>query len=222
MFDFEWRVFVLRKNATSDRKSSFVAPDRRSERRRAMIEAAEALFLEQGYEATTVGAIVKRSGGSLATLYELFGNKQGVLRAIIELRNEQDRCPRFGQDCHTSKASELLRAYAHRLYAHVTSPRAIALKRIVITEALRDPEFARALYEDIHLPSVRELASIFSQLNDAGRADIDDPMAAADLFFAIVMSDAQLRLLVEGDKGMLEPAALDWRLSPFLAYFEIA
>lgn len=212
---------MLGKNAVRGTQSAIFTPDRRQERRRAMIEAAESLFLEQGYEATTVGAIVKRSGGSLATLYDLFGNKQGVLRAIIELRDEQDRCPGYGQSCDVTKPSELLRAYAHRLYAHVTSPRAIALKRIVITEALRDPEFARALYEDIQLPSVRELANIFTQLNKAGKAQIDDPMAAANLFFAIVMSDAQLRMLVEGEKGMLQPAALDWRLEPFLAFFKI-
>ncbi len=209
---------MLKKNAA---KTEVAASDRRLERRRAMINAAEALFLEQGYEDTTLGAIVKRSGGSLTTFYQLFGNKQGVLRAILELRDEQDRFPGYGQNCDVSKPSELLRAYAHRLYSHVTSPRAIALKRIVITEAQRDPGFASALSDDIHLSSVRELASIFSKFNQAGRADIDDPMAAANLFFAIVMSDAQLCVLVEGDKGMLQPAALDWRLAPFLTFFEI-
>ena len=196
-------------------------PDRRLERRRAMIESAESLFLELGYDATSLAAIVKRSGGSLATLYELFGNKQGLLRAIIELRDEQDRCPAYGEDCAVTAPSKLLRGYAHRLYAHVTSPRAIALKRIVITEALRDPGFARTLYEDIHLPSVRELARILRQLDEDGRATVDDPLAAAGLFFAIVMSDAQLRVLVEGDTGLLDPAALDWRLAPFLSHFRI-
>ena len=197
------------------------SPDRRLERRRAMIESAESLFLELGYDATSLAAIVKRSGGSLATLYELFGNKQGLLRAIIELRDEQDRCPGYGADCAVTLPSELLRGFAHRLYAHVTSRRAIALKRIVITEALRDPDFARTLYEDIHLPSVRELAGILRRLDEDGRAKVDDPMAAAGLFFAIVMSDAQLSMLVEGDTGLLDPAALDWRLAPFLSHFRI-
>jgi len=202
-------------------KTACGTPDRRLERRRAMIEAAESLFLEHGYDATSLAAVVKRSGGSLATLYELFGNKQGLLRAIIELRDEQDCCPSYGQDCAVTPPSELLRGYAHRLYAHVTSRRAIALKRMVITEALRDPEFARTLYEDIHLPSVRELAGILRQLDQDGKARVDDPMAAAGLFFAIVMSDAQLRMLVEGDAGLLDPAALDWRLAPFLSHFRI-
>lgn len=205
----------------SDAKPVLASPDRRLERRRFMIEAAESLFLEMGYDATSLGAIVKRSGGSLATMYELFGNKQGLLRAIMEQRDEQDICPGYGEDCAVTAPSKLLCGYAHRLYAHVTSPRAIALKRIVITEALRDPKFARTLYEDIHLPAVRELAAILRQLNDDGRATIDDPMAAAGLFFAIVMSDAQLKMLIEGDKGLLDPAALDWRLAPFLSYFKI-
>ncbi len=202
-------------------KFPLAAPDRRLERRRAMIEAAESLFLDQGYDATSLAAIVKRSGGSLATLYELFGNKQGLLRAIIELRDEHDRGPGYGQDCAMTPPSELLRCYAHRVYSHVTSPRAIALKRIVITEALRDPEFARTLYEDIHLPPIRELAEILRRLDEDGKASIDDPMAAAGLFFAIVMSDAQLRMLVEGDTGLLDPTALDWRLKPFLSHFRI-
>jgi AcrR family transcriptional regulator len=211
----------MKAEALSETKAACDSTDRRLGRRRAMIEAAESLFLEQGYEATSLAAIVKRSGGSLATLYELFGNKQGLLRAIIELRDEQDCCPTYGQDCAVTPPSQLLRGYAHRLYAHVTSRRAIALKRIVITEALRDPLFARTLYEDIHLPSVRELAGILRQLDEAGKAKVDDPMAAAGLFFAIVMSDAQLRMLVEGDTGLLDPAALDWRLAPFLSHFRI-
>ena len=203
-------------------KSTPATPARRLERRRAMIEAAESLFLERGYDATSLGAIVKRSGGSLATLYELFGNKQGLLRAIVELRDEHDRCPGYGQDCEVTPPSELLRGYARRVYGHVTSPRAIALKRIVITEALRDPEFARTLYEDIHLPPIRELAEILRRLDEQGKAKVDDPMAAAGLFFAIVMSDAQLRLLVQGDTSLFDAAALDWRLTPFLSHFQIA
>ncbi|RYD43145.1 MAG: TetR/AcrR family transcriptional regulator, partial [Sphingomonadales bacterium] len=49
----------------------------RERRQSAILDAAESLFLEQGYERTSLAEIVKTSGGSLATLYELFGNKQG-------------------------------------------------------------------------------------------------------------------------------------------------
>jgi TetR/AcrR family transcriptional repressor of mexJK operon len=193
--------------------------ERRNERRRAIIEAAEALFLEQGYEATSLAAVVKRSGGSLATLYELFGNKQGLLRAIIEWRKGQDLLPACGDGCPDAAPADLLRRYAHQIYAHVTSPTAIALKRIVITEALSDPAFASRIYDDIHLPSVLDLAELFERLNQRGDARIDNCRAAAELFFAIVMSDVQLRMLADGRTDLLDESTLDWRLAPFINHF---
>lgn len=197
-----------------------VTLDRRSERRRAMIAAAETLFLEQGYEATSLSAVVKRSGGSLATLYELFGNKQGLLRAIIQVRKESDLLPLCDGECPTDPPAVLLRRYAHQVYDHVTSPDSIALKRIVVTEVMRDPEFASRIYNEIHLPSVRNLADLFTRLDERGDARIDDPYAAAELFFSIVMSDSQLRMMVGGNDYRVDPNALDWRLEPFIKFFE--
>ena len=199
--------------------SGLAPANRRSERRRAIIAAAEALFLEQGYDSTSLAAIVKQSGGSLATLYELFGNKQGLLHAIVEAFTEDDVCPVYA-GCEDQAPAQLVRQYAHRLYAHFTSPRAVALKRIAITEAMRDPAFASSLYQGVHLPAVKELAENFAGLNETGRAVIDDPLAAAELFFAIVISDARLRVLAQGDAGHLDEAALDWRLAPFLSFFK--
>src|SRR3546814_14932985 len=66
-------------------ESTLCQMDRSSPRERrqsAILDAAESLFLEQGYERTSLAEIVKRSGGSLATLYELFGKKQGLVPAI--------------------------------------------------------------------------------------------------------------------------------------------
>ena len=54
-----------------------------SARRRAILGAARELFLERGYAATTCADVVARSGGSLATLYALFGTKRGLFEAIL-------------------------------------------------------------------------------------------------------------------------------------------
>src|SRR3546814_5445337 len=79
-------------------------PSPRERRHEAILDAAEALFIEQGYDRTSLAEIVRRSGGSLATLYELFGNKQGLLHAIaIRWRDEtmlerMERAPDDTQD----------------------------------------------------------------------------------------------------------------------------
>src|SRR5262245_47335366 len=51
--------------------------------REAILQAAAAVFLERGYAGASVDAVVERAGGSKATVYALFGNKEGLLSALI-------------------------------------------------------------------------------------------------------------------------------------------
>jgi AcrR family transcriptional regulator len=52
--------------------------------RRAVIDAARALFLERGYVATTIDAISERSDVPAATVYRLFSSKLGILHALLD------------------------------------------------------------------------------------------------------------------------------------------
>lgn len=62
-----------------------VTPNRRGARsREAVLDAAEQLMAEHGYEAATVSALVKASGIPLSSIYHYFGSKNGVLLAVME------------------------------------------------------------------------------------------------------------------------------------------
>ena len=52
--------------------------------RAAVLDAAERLFLNQGYAGTTIGAIAREAGVSVETVYKAFGGKAGVVRAVYE------------------------------------------------------------------------------------------------------------------------------------------
>lgn len=194
---------------------------RREERRVAIIDAAEALFLEKGYDNTTLAAVVQRSGGSLATLYEHYGNKQGLLRAVVTRVKSNKQFPIPGTTTQDKSCSAQLRVYARDLFHYLTTTRIIALNRIVITEAMRDPSFARDIYHDFHLAAVDELAQTFRKWTDNGCAQIDDPHAAADLFFAMTVDDNQMRIMCMTDEVFLSDDELDWRLAPFLTHFKV-
>lgn len=57
----------------------------RSERKRtAMLDAAQALFLTEGYERTSVDAIAARAEVSKRTVYDHFGDKQRVYFAVVD------------------------------------------------------------------------------------------------------------------------------------------
>src|SRR4051812_37413439 len=63
--------------------------------RQAILDAAQELFEEQGYAATSMAAIAKQAGGALKTVYLAFDTKGGLLRALwhLRLRGDEDPSP---------------------------------------------------------------------------------------------------------------------------------
>lgn len=197
---------------------------RREDRRRAILDAAETLFIEQGFAKVSLAAIIRRSGGSLATVYELFGNKHGLLRAVVERDKYEGREALENEMAQIESAAEILRMIADRVLLRMTESRAIAILRIVISESMTDPEFARDFYREVHLQRVAEVAGLFREWNEDGRAQIDEPEAAAELYIAMVMGDAELKAML-GDRNDLDLGALkkrlNWRIDIFIQHFKI-
>ncbi|MFS2294370.1 MAG: TetR/AcrR family transcriptional regulator, partial [Actinomadura sp.] len=55
----------------------------RAERERQMLDVAEEVFGERGYQATSMDEIAERCGVSKPMLYEYFGSKDGLLAACV-------------------------------------------------------------------------------------------------------------------------------------------
>jgi len=54
------------------------------ERRRELIDSAERLFMEKGYEHTAISDIVKELNLAQGTLYYYFSSKEDILEAVVE------------------------------------------------------------------------------------------------------------------------------------------
>lgn len=194
---------------------------RREGRRKAILDAAETLFLERGFTSVSLFEIVRRSGGSLATVYEMFGNKQGLLRAVVE-RRAQERMVALREVYGIGQsAAAILRAMAMSQHEYAMAPQTTALMRLVISESLTDPEFGRKFHRDMQSHYVEKLADAFRSWNADGRADIDDPEAAAELYYAMIMCDAPVKALLGSDPERTCSERIEWRLAPFLAHFRI-
>ncbi|HMN43750.1 MAG TPA: helix-turn-helix domain-containing protein, partial [Povalibacter sp.] len=55
-------------------------------RREQFLAAAERMFLKEGFAKTSVNAIVREAGGSLATLYAEFGTKEALFESVLSQR----------------------------------------------------------------------------------------------------------------------------------------
>lgn len=77
-----------------------VTPNRRGARsREAVLDAAERLIADQGYDAATIAALVDEAGLPASSIYHYFGSKQGVLLAVMERGADRyfESLPDFGQ-----------------------------------------------------------------------------------------------------------------------------
>ena len=54
-----------------------------------IVDAARTLFFEQGYGVTTIDAIAAKAGVAVSTVYAVFKNKRGILKAIREEWHQQ-------------------------------------------------------------------------------------------------------------------------------------
>jgi TetR/AcrR family transcriptional regulator, mexJK operon transcriptional repressor len=168
---------------------------RRERRRVAMLSAARALFFERGYDAVSLGEIVRRSGGSLATLYGLFENKEGLLRAIVDEERfggieRLDAIVARGESPATT-----LRAIADSVQQTLCQPETIRLMRVVMAKSLADPAFAHGVYEIAHQPRVAWLTELFARWAASGQARIPDPAMAAHFFLGLTLHAAQTRAM---------------------------
>jgi AcrR family transcriptional regulator len=110
-----------------------------------MLEAATEIFLERGFEATTVGEIVARSGGSLATLYAWFGSKESLFEAIVEELSSQIVAPLDAPEFESRPLDEALRLFGERFVALLLSPRVLRWRRMCVSEGPRSPALRAAL-----------------------------------------------------------------------------
>jgi TetR/AcrR family transcriptional repressor of mexJK operon len=173
-------------------------PSRRERRRQAILTAARDLFIERGFDGVSLSEVVRQSGGSLSTLYELFDNKLGLLRAVVA----NDRFDGFGRIesiiAGDDEPPAVLRAIVAEIHAALLDPRKVGLMRVVMGESLRSPEFAQGVYADAHVPFVEQLARAFAAWDAAGKVRMPDPFVAAELFLGLILHGAQLGAMFGG------------------------
>ena len=168
---------------------------RRDKRRRAIIEAARQLFLEKGYGATTLSDIVSRSGGSLSTLYELFENKSGLLRAVVE-----DACDDLLSAIESATIDDkaprdALSIIAEYFSLRLADPELISILRVIATETVKFPELGAQFYASGPVAARRLIGDYLRRQQTLGLLIIDNAEEAATLFLQMLLGESHFRSL---------------------------
>ena len=122
------------------------AGDRATRKRTAIIRAARAAFLREGFD-VSVDAIAAGAGVSKVTVYNHFGSKEALFLGVIRDRSKPpSKAPRSRRHRHLAEADDLRDALPNRA-SWVQAPdstRVLALRHVVSHELRRFPELGPA------------------------------------------------------------------------------
>ena len=150
------------------------------------------VFLERGYAATSIDAVVARAGGSKETLYKMFGNKAGLLTAVCESRAMGLR-KAIDLEIDDTDIARWLTMVGEPYLRMVLDPRSLALYRLICSEACRLPQVGDLLYRTGPGLSTKKLAERLVCWEKRGEVRVPQPEQAADLFYAMLRGNMQVR-----------------------------
>lgn len=170
------------------------APDRGVARRQAFLEAARTVFLEQGYEAASVNDVVRLAGGSLATLYSQFGNKEGLFLAVIQDEHERLTLAMTPECVDHLPLEEGLQKIGEQFLRTILTRESLDFFRIVVGEGRKFPQSVQR-YVFTGADKVREV--VVSYLRKAAPDFKGDYDSVASYFLEMLRSRHQYRALAD-------------------------
>jgi AcrR family transcriptional regulator len=164
-------------------------------RRQAFLQAARDVFLEHGYEAASVNDVVRMAGGSLATLYSQFGNKEGLFLAFM-----QDQHDRFAREMRPPDhvdhlpLEEALQAVGEHFLRRLLAKDSLAFFRVMVSEGRKFPDHLRRYFTTSGANLVHD--ELVAQLKRAGLND-NDAKESVSYFIELLRSSLHFQAIAD-------------------------
>ncbi|MGU3284704.1 TetR/AcrR family transcriptional regulator [Methylobacterium mesophilicum] len=188
---------------TTPKRGSGGRPTREEAARREarIVEVATQLFIERGFDGTSIDAVAEAAGVSKPTLYSRYQDKRALFEAVL-----QDRIREWLAPLSAAAETQALRAtptdaatvldeLSRNLLDRSQAPGAAALTRCIAAQAMQFPNLAKLAYEEGWLRGVKAVGGLLSVMAEQGQIAVDDPEIAADLFLNLVMGRSSKQAL---------------------------
>ena len=175
---------------------------------RQILDSARELFLDQGFDTTSMDAIARHAGVSKATLYVHFDDKDALLLALVD-----DECRRVGLPVlwkpHGGPIDleKELRAIARNFLSFFMDDRGLAVHRLVMSCASRYPAIAEFFMKSGPDRCDAEVMAFLRAAQRQGLLHVPDMKLAAMQFLSLI----QGRLILKWSLSMRSPEPAEYR-----------
>ncbi len=191
------------------------------EKRAAILDAAQRLFPDRGYDGVSMDAIAQAAGVSKLTVYSHFEDKESLFAAAVttcceDLLPHRVFTPADGQPMH-----DVLEAIGRGFIDLVMDPRAIKLHQVMVGQAGQSPRLAEVFFDAGPRLALDEMEAFLRHAHAAGTLDAPRPAQAAAHFFCLLKGLRHMRVLV-GLAAPMTPAERESHLADVVELFERA
>jgi TetR/AcrR family transcriptional regulator, mexJK operon transcriptional repressor len=156
-----------------------------------LLDVATRLFMERGFDCTSIDAVAETAGISKPTVYARYHDKRDLFTAVLRATIQRWLAP-LSAAAEAAKANPknvetTLHDLSRHLVAHSRIPEVVMLRRTLAAQGEQFPELAKLAHEEGWQRGVRAIAILLQQFADRGQIKIDDPAVAADLFLSLVL-----------------------------------
>ena len=182
-----------------------------------IVDIATAIFMERGFDATTIDAVAEAASVGKATLYARYRDKSALFAAVVQRKVDRwvevsaPEAPKPGDH-----VADVLLAMGRRMVAAILVPESIAINRIVTAQAIRFPDLAHAIHREAWQRSNASVAAVLAHFAEDGQIVVDDCDMAADLFISLIVGRLS-RLALLGIA--IDPGQVDRRLAAAVSLF---
>lgn len=173
-------------------------------RREQAVAAAAELFLKNGFDQTSLGDVIARTGGSRRDIYGFFGDKEGLFEAAMEHLVKtvlDEHVPQIieldGKDIEAD-LTRLGRAFLKRM----SDPVLLAVIHRFVSVAISRPHLGKRAFEAGPLAFQSRIGDYLALCNRRGDLELEDPYAAATIFSGMLNGAFQTRSLLTGETGL--------------------
>lgn len=175
------------------------ATERGRQRQQQLLRVACEHFLQHGYAATSLDAVVNEAGGSKAAVYHHFGGKQALFSAVIEHLCTEFLAQLRAIDVTGATLADGLRTILHELVHVVANDRHVAFYRLVVVGSSRSPDAGRTWYEHGPMVWFDVFMRLFEHHQQLGSVRADAPKAEiAGILFDSVLSFLTTQFVILG------------------------
>lgn len=177
-------------------------PTREEARKRheKLLEVALDMFLERGFDETTMEDIATAARMSKRTVYARYANKDELFIAAVHRARERYTIPLEELQAQESDSLEAtLKAIAHRRFQNIAAPVGQKLFRVLTTQAYRFPELSLSTFNQGVGPAFEHLSEVFARFEAKGEIQIGDHKKAAAAFLSMVLGPF-VRIITTGNR----------------------